>query len=136
MRCDCAGLNFETNLLAWLNRCATIPLMNHNLDTKMTLILAEFRQYLAALYGARLVDVVLFGSQARGDAVPGSDIDVLIVLKDRVSQFEEVERTGDFTSALCLKYDVLISRIFIAENDYLHSQMPFLLNVRREGIHV
>ena len=136
MRLDCASLNFETDLLAWLKQCATICLMNHNLDTKMTLILAEFRQNLAALYGARLVDVVLFGSQARGDAVPGSDIDVLIVLKDRVSQFEEVERTGDFTSALCLKYDVLISRIFIAENDYLHSQMPFLLNVRREGIHV
>lgn len=111
-------------------------LMNNNLNNKLKLILAELRQSLTALYGARLVDVVLFGSQARGDAVTGSDIDVLIVLKGQVSQFEEVERTGDFTSALCLKYDVLISRIFIAEDDYLHSQMPFLLNVRREGIHV
>lgn len=110
--------------------------MKQKLDDKLTLILSELRQSLMALYGARLVDVVLFGSQARGDAVVGSDIDVLIVLKDRVSQFEEVARTSEFTSALCLKYDVLISRVFISEDEYRHSQMPFLQNVRREGIHV
>src|SRR5437870_2423111 len=105
------------------------------MNDELKIILAELRQSLAALYGARLVDVILFGSQARGDAVTGSDIDVLIVLKDKVSQFEEVDRTGNFTSALCLKYDALISRIFVSEEDYLHSQIPFLLNVRREGIH-
>ena len=110
--------------------------MKQPLDNKLKMILAEVRQALAALYGARLVDVVLFGSQARGDAVVGSDIDVLIVLQDQVSQFEEVARTSEFTSALCLKYDVLISRMFVSEKDYRHSQMPFMRNVRREGVHL
>jgi predicted nucleotidyltransferase len=49
--------------------------MNDNLTT----ILAELRRRFEVLYGVRLVKMMLFGSQARGDAEPGSDIDVLVV---------------------------------------------------------
>jgi predicted nucleotidyltransferase len=44
----------------------------------------ELLRYVAALerrYGADLVSVVLFGSRARGEAGPESDIDVLIVAR-------------------------------------------------------
>jgi predicted nucleotidyltransferase len=41
--------------------------MTENLKT----ILAKLRQRLEALYGERLVRLVLFGSQARGDAEAG-----------------------------------------------------------------
>src|SRR5262245_63973828 len=104
---------------------ATIVVMNEGLKT----ILSELRRYFSELYGERLVDVVLFGSQARGDAIEGSDIDLLIVLKGKVSQFEEVARTSDFNASLCLKYDVLISRIFVSEDDYRQSRMSVLANV-------
>ena len=104
------------------------------MNEKLKTILTELRQYLAELYSERLVDVVLFGSHARGDAVEGSDIDVLIVLKGKVSQFEEVARTSEFNAELCLKYDVLTSRIFVSEADYRGSQMSLLANARQEGI--
>jgi predicted nucleotidyltransferase len=80
--------------------------MNKELKT----ILAELRRYLSELYGERLVDVVLFGSQAPVEAVDGSDIDLLIVLKGNVYPGSEIDRTGDFVAALSLEHDVLLGR--------------------------
>ena len=106
------------------------------MNEKLKTILTELRDYLANLYGERLVKVVLFGSQARGDAVEGSDIDVLIAVKGEVFAGEEIDRTGDFVAALSLKNDVLVSTVFVSEEDFVYSQMPLLLNARQEGIHV
>ncbi|NJL01586.1 MAG: nucleotidyltransferase domain-containing protein [Spirulinaceae cyanobacterium RM2_2_10] len=46
-------------------------------------ILKQLKQNLIALHGDRLVHLTLFGSQARGDQEPESDIDVLVVLRSR-----------------------------------------------------
>jgi predicted nucleotidyltransferase len=103
---------------------------------KLRQILDELRERLAEHYGDRLIDVVLFGSQARGDAAPGSDIDVMVVLKGDVYPGEEIERTGDFVAALSLEYDVLISVIFRSEESFYRAETPLLINVRKEGIQV
>ncbi|MBD2152712.1 nucleotidyltransferase domain-containing protein [Pseudanabaena sp. FACHB-1277] len=54
----------------------------------------ELRDLLIDTYSDRLIAMILFGSQARGDATPDSDFDVLIVLKDPVKTGKEIERTG------------------------------------------
>jgi uncharacterized protein len=58
------------------------------MSEKLATILAELRRHLEALYGPRLVHLVLYGSQARGDAEPSSDIDVLVVLQGPVDSGE------------------------------------------------
>jgi predicted nucleotidyltransferase len=42
---------------------------------------------LLELYGPRFDRLLLFGSQARGDAAEGSDVDVLVVLHGEVQPF-------------------------------------------------
>jgi predicted nucleotidyltransferase len=106
------------------------------MDEKLRTILTEFRQRFEGLYGERLVQMVLFGSQARRDAEPGSDIDVLIVLRGSVNPGEEITRTGELTALLSLQYDVVISRIFMSAEQFSSEQSPLLLNVRREGVPV
>lgn len=97
-------------------------------------IVAELRKRLERLYGDRLVHLILFGSHARGDAEPYSDIDVLVVLRGEVNSGEEIRRTGGIVSGLSLENDVVISCIFMGEYRFLHRNGPLLRNVRKEGI--
>jgi len=104
------------------------------MNDTVTTILAELRRRFDALYGKRLVQMVLFGSQARGDAEPGSDIDVLVVLEDPVHPGEEINRTSDIVAGLSLQHNEVISCVFIGQDRFTHRQGPLLRNVRREGI--
>jgi predicted nucleotidyltransferase len=99
-------------------------------------ILVELRSHLEALYRDRLVGLVLYGSHARGDADPGSDIDVLVVLKGPVDSDAEGVRTGELIAALSLAHNVVLSCLFMEEERFLHRQGPLLRNIRREGVSV
>jgi uncharacterized protein len=106
------------------------------MNVQLREILCELRQQFEALYGERLVQMVLFGSRARGDAVPGSDIDVLIVLQGQINPGEEISRTGEVTTALSLQHGVVISRVFVSAERFSEERSPLLLNVCREGVRV
>ncbi len=106
------------------------------MNEKVEMILSELRRRFESLYGERLAQMVLFGSQARGDAADGSDIDVLVVLRGSVEPGEEIARTGEVTAELSLQYDVVVSCVYISADRYSAEQSPLLLNVRREGVPV
>lgn len=103
-------------------------------QTDLQKILSRLKEYLQELYGERFSNMILFGSQARGEATTDSDIDVLIVLKGDVDFGTEVERTGEFIANLCLDFDQVIGSFFIAEQEFISRNSPLLINVRREGI--
>lgn len=98
------------------------------------MILGELRRRLADLYGDRLRQVVLYGSHARGDARPDSDIDVLVVLKGDVQPHEERRHTEGILSEVSLEFDTVVSCFFVSEQRYLHPDVPLLRNAQREGI--
>lgn len=104
--------------------------------THLQPLLTTLRSHLEQLYGDRLVQVILYGSQARGDANPDSDIDVLIVLREPLDPSQEIKRTSKFIVQLCLENNVLISRAFASSDQVEAEQSPFFINVRREGVPV
>lgn len=80
-------------------------------------------------------EVILFGSQARGDAHDGSDWDVLILLdKDRVTS----QDIDDYTYPLRemgWSHNECINTILYTKNDWKRrSATPFVENVTEDGI--
>jgi predicted nucleotidyltransferase len=106
------------------------------MNEKLQIILTELRRRFRALYGERLVRMVLFGSQARGDAERGSDTDVLVVLKGSVSPGQEISRTSEITADLSLQQNEVISCVFVSDEQFQQEGSPLLINVRREGVAV
>jgi uncharacterized protein len=104
------------------------------MNDKLTTMLAELQQRFEALYGMRLIRMMLFGSQARGDAEPGSDIDVLVVLSGEVSPCEEIARTIDDVADVSLHHNEVVCCVFVSAEQFEHELSPLLLNIRREGV--
>ncbi len=106
------------------------------IDRTLSSLLEAVRLELARALGDRFDSIVLFGSRARGDAQPDSDIDVLIVMRGEFDYDDLLQRTSPGLAALSLKNDVVISRVFVSREQYDRSHSPFILNVRREGVAV
>jgi predicted nucleotidyltransferase len=96
-------------------------------------LLTKIRRGFEQLYGERLAGIYLFGSFARGEAAPDSDVDVLVVLDEVTDYGQEIERTGHLISELSLDYDVSISRVFVSSAAWQHRDSPFLSNVREQA---
>jgi uncharacterized protein len=105
-------------------------------DTQQVPVLSELRRELARLLGDRFEAAYLFGSRARGEQRPDSDVDVLVVVRGPFDYGDLIRRTSESVSALSLKYDLVISRAFVSKERFEQERSPFLENVRREAVAV
>jgi uncharacterized protein len=97
-------------------------------------IVSQFKSIIEQLYGERLSKVILFGSYARGEENETSDIDFLIVLKDKnISAFSEIEKINSLTYGMMLEYGKIISFVPTTEEKFETSPNHFYSIVKKEG---
>lgn len=104
---------------------------------KLASILKEYVENLKNIYGADLLQVSLFGSYARGDYGPDSDIDILLIVRGNdahkyIYRDDLCEMSMDFN----MKYEVWIEVIAI-DSEYFYkwrNRDSFLLNVAKDEV--
>lgn len=97
-------------------------------------ILKKAKAALQKIYGKRLKGVILYGSYARGEAVEGSDLDLIVLLDNMENPIEELEKCSKQIHQLDLAYDTLISMIPFDLNQYNTRKLPIIMNAKKEGI--
>jgi predicted nucleotidyltransferase len=81
--------------------------------------------------------MVLFGSQARGDARPDSDWDLLVLLnKDKSNFNEDYDNYAYPFAELGFKYSTYISAKIYSVKEWESHPSIFRYNVEREGIEI
>jgi hypothetical protein len=93
----------------------------------------EAAEELRSLYGQRLQQVLLFGSWARGDAHPESDIDLLVVLDRVESVWEELRKMDPVLWRCSFENDTVISATPVARADLERAAAPILIRAKAEG---
>lgn len=106
---------------------------------KFQSILTDYVSKIQKIYGSHLKSVILYGSYARGDFTPDSDIDIMILVdlkeKEINSYFDQLSELGFQYN---IDYGIWIMPI-VKNADHFRYWMyayPFYKNVHSEGVTV
>ena len=99
-------------------------------------IAVEARRHLQDIYGQRLRGVYLYGSAARDQLTPDSDIDIAVVLDEIPSRFAEHTRTSRLGSDISLDHSTVVLFFFAKEKDFEAGRFAIHRAIKTEGISV
>lgn len=97
-------------------------------------LLEEIRSRLSAAHGRRLRGLVLYGSEARGDARPDSDIDVLVLLKGPVAYLRDLRTNIAALYSLVLEMERPIHAKPVDVDHYEAGEFPLYQSAKAEGV--
>jgi predicted nucleotidyltransferase len=104
----------------------------------MTMTVAEIIQkckvILEGHYGSRFEGLILYGSGARDQTGPGSDIDLLVLLRQPFNYFDELRQMIELLYPVQLESDQLISAKPASRDEFEHGRIQLYRNAKREGV--
>lgn len=111
------------------------------MNPSQTTAVNNLKGALVTQFGERLLDVVVFGSVARGTDTASSDIDVMIVLRSPSPEGKDwliEKQVRSIAFDVELEHGVVFDMKVLSEGA-LHSELghtPFVERVLAEGVHV
>lgn len=114
-----------------MNQIKSSLILNESEQTAVHTFLQKLRQG----YGETIQQTILFGSKARGESSPDSDIDILIVVAEESWPLRD--EISVIAARISLEYDVLISPRVIGQHRWqrmMQDQFNLYKNVVKEGI--
>jgi predicted nucleotidyltransferase len=97
-------------------------------------LLKHIRAALEEAFGERLKGIVLYGSEARGEATPESDIDLLVLLTGPIALGRDLRTSIDALYPLQLDIERPIHAMPVDINVYEAGEFALYQNAKREGI--
>lgn len=97
-------------------------------------IIQKCKATLEGYYGPRFKGLVLYGSAARDQASPASDIDLLILLSQPFDYFDELRQIVELLYPIQLESDQLISAKPAPLDEFEHGRIQLYRNAKREGV--
>jgi predicted nucleotidyltransferase len=97
-------------------------------------VASQCRTLLEHHYGSQFKGLVLYGSVARGEAGPSSDIDMLVLLDAPFDYFRELRRIVELLYPVQLETDRLISAKPAPLDEFEQGRFQLYRNAKREGV--
>ncbi|MBN1538211.1 MAG: nucleotidyltransferase domain-containing protein [Anaerolineales bacterium] len=102
--------------------------------TTVKAAILDFQAELRKIYGRSAPMVLIYGSYARREENADSDVDILLIYKNKIQPGKEIQRISSVLSDLNLRYQVLISVLPGTEYEYQSAKGMLWQNLRQESI--
>lgn len=105
-------------------------------ESQLKRIIKAMVESYRSVYGSDIVEIVLYGSYARGDYDKDSDMDIVAVVHGSRSILQEkLKEVWDASAEIGLENDIVVSPTVIPYDEFVEYKqtLPYYRNIAEEG---